>query len=118
MADDLIGLHEALGEWFVTVLPIPSIVGIEPQAIAEIIAFGLMEGTALAYVFLCTLVAEPKWRKFSIVLFIVLTPLILSGIVLDAVGVRHLESIGEILSMSALLAYVHVQLKQYARPIS
>lgn len=111
--DDAAGLHEELGEWLANTFPIPEVLGISPKAIAEITAFGLMEGLALLYVFIQTIIAKSEWRSVSIYLFIVLMPLIFSGVVLDAVGVRLLESIGEIISMSLLLAFVHARFKRY-----
>ena len=111
--DDMAGLHEELGQWFLEVLPVPDIGGVEPHAITEILAFGLLEGTALAYVGLRFLFAPALWQKFSLLLLALFVPLILSGIVLDAAGVKYLESIGEILSMTAMLWFVHARLYQY-----
>lgn len=113
LLDDMAGLHEALGEFFVEAFAIPSLFGIDPQAIAEIAAFALMEGTALLYVLYCTLKAQVEWQRFSIIFLIVFSPLILSGVVLDATGVRHIESLGEILSMSLILGFAHIRLKAY-----
>jgi len=72
-----------------------------------------MEGLALLYVMYSTLLAPVDWRRFSIVFLVVFSPLILSGIVLDATGFVLLESLGEILSMSLILGFTHIRLKEY-----
>jgi len=115
LVDDAVGLHEELGELFVQWLPIPPVMGIEPSAICEILAFGLMEGTALLYVLYQTLIAKREWQRFSSVFLVVFSPLILSGIVLDAIGAGYFESLGEIISMSLILGFVHFRLREYRR---
>ena len=118
LVDDVVGVHEEIGELLANTGYIPEMFGIGAQSIAEIVAFAAMEGVALLYVLYTTLKAPPDWQRFSIVFLLVFSPLILSGIVLDATGFVFLESLGEISSMSLILGFVHIRLKNYANVIA
>jgi len=117
LADDSLGLHEAIGGLFMQVLPFPSIEGIRVKDMAEGLAFLLLEGMACLYVMYHYFRAPRDLQAYSRMLVLVMIPLFCFGLVLDILPFHSLEQPGEMVAMSILLAFVHVSYHRRMRPV-
>jgi hypothetical protein len=109
LADDAIGIHEAMGGWILRWVPIRAPEGMRAKDLAEAAAFAAVEGSALLYVVIRYFGAPADLRRYSRQLILALAPLVICGLVLDNVYLPNLEQYGEMLAMTLLLGFVHRQ---------
>lgn len=107
LLDDAIGIHEAVSGWILSVVDIPTPAGIRAKDVAEGLVFAALEGGTCLYVAYRYLQAPAELRSYSRWLVVAMAPLVLCGLILDIVPVGDAEQLGEMASMSALLAFVH-----------
>lgn len=107
LLDDSLGIHEFIGKILITLIPFDAPGGLRAKDIAEIVGFALIEGVALFYVFLKFLTASKGARKYSLLLFCSLCPLIISGIILDSLPYAFIEQAGEMIGGTIVLCFVH-----------
>lgn len=114
LADDAIGIHETVGGWLEGWLPEIEGIGIRVNDLAEELVFAVLEGSALLYVAYCYLRAPAGERAVSRLMATGLAPLVLCGILLDLSEFWNAEQIGEMVSMSILMAAVHLLYRKHA----
>jgi hypothetical protein len=109
LIDDSIGIHEWISEMILLKINFPSIAGIRPGDLLEAFGFATVEGTACLYVIVCYRKAPGDLQRYSRQMVLVLIPLVTCGLLLDMVHLpfQDIEQIGEMLSMSLLLFFVH-----------
>jgi hypothetical protein len=108
LLDDALGLHEFLGKILARATGVDTLWGREAKDVFEIAGFFLLEGIALLFVFARWLAAPRDLQRHSVALVLVMTPLVFSGIVLDALPWHQAEKIGQMLGASLVLAFVHI----------
>ncbi|MGI9318031.1 MAG: hypothetical protein ACR2QW_11925 [bacterium] len=107
LADNLIGIHEEVGELIVNSVDLPDLGLKRPKDLAEIIVLALLEGTALLYVGWCYLQSNMAGRQFSHGLMAIIAVFIFFALGMDAVGPQLLEEPGEMLGMTLIMAWLH-----------
>lgn len=114
LSDDAAGIHEAVGKILMTLFSLPEEVnGIRIKDIAEVMSFALFEGIACLYVLYCYFRAPADLKRYSNFLVLAMVPLFFCGIILDILHFSLLEQVGEMASMSILLAFVHRYFSRY-----
>jgi hypothetical protein len=108
LLDDAIGLHEIIGKLLARVAGVDTLWGREAKDVFEIAGFFLLEGVAGILVFAHWLTAPRDLRRHSVALALVMTPLVFSGLVLDALPWHQAEKIGQMIGASLVLAFVHI----------
>lgn len=111
LVDDAVGIHEEVGGWLLSD-PGARFHGLRLKDLAEAIAFAALEGSAFLWIAVCHLRETPERRGFSWWFAAALAPVVFCGLVLDVVRAPMVESAGEMISMTLLLAAV---LWQYRR---
>lgn len=114
LLDDALGIHEEVGGWL---LPDPGAHwrGVRLKDLAEAVAFAALEGSALLWIAVCHLREAPARRVFSWWFGAALAPVIFCGLVLDVVRAPLIETAGEMLSLTLLLAAVLWRFRRRAR---
>lgn len=107
LADNLIGIHEEIGELLIIWFDVPDLGLRRPKDVAEIIALATVEGSVCLYVAWSYFKSGPDGHRLSHQLCFVFAIFVFSALVLDAVGPRILEESGEILGMTLILAWLH-----------
>lgn len=107
LLDDILGLHESLGEALAHWWLLPGFGPVSPAELGEVVAFFLSEGVVSIWVGIHYLRSGPQARKFSRYLVLVIGLFAFCAIVVDISGHKILEECGEALAMTGILAYVH-----------
>jgi hypothetical protein len=107
LADNLIGIHEEVGELIITYIELPDVGLRRAKDLAEIIVLVTLEGSAMLYVLFNYIQSDRQSRIFSLWLIPILGLFVYFALVVDAVGPYLLEETGEIVSMTCILAWVH-----------
>lgn len=105
LLDDALGIHEEVGGWLLAD-PGAHWRGVRLKDLAEAVSFAALEGTAFLWIAVCHLREAPERRGFSWWFAAALAPVVFCGLVLDVVRAPMVESAGEMLSMTLLLAAV------------
>lgn len=105
LLDDALGIHEEVGGWLLND-PNARFHGLRFKDLAEAVSFAALEGTAFLWIAVCHLREAPARRGFSGWFAAALAPVVFSGLVLDVVRAPMVESAGEMVSMTLLLAAV------------
>lgn len=117
LLDDAIGIHEAVGDWILSVIPIAATELVRAKDLAEAMVFAALEGSVCLYVALRYFQAPAGQRGFSWAFALALIPLVTSGLVLDELPFYMAEQIGEMASMTLLLVTVHWQYRLHAAAV-
>lgn len=112
LADNLIGIHEEVGELIVNTMTLPDVGLKRPKDLAEIIVLAALEGTALLYVGLCYLRSGPAGKRFSHSLMLIVGLFIFFALIMDAVGPQLLEEPGELFGMTLIMGWLHNRYRQ------
>jgi len=107
LLDDSLGIHEWVGGWIVTDPSLRGLFGVRAKDLAEVVPLIVLEGSALGYVFLQYLKADPVLRRVSRWIALALVPYIASSLLLDLAPWPLAEQVGEMASMTVLLLVVH-----------
>lgn len=107
LVDDSLGIHEWVGGWIVTDPSLRGPFGVRAKDLAEVVPLIVLEGSALGYVFLQYLRAEPALRRASTWIGLALVPYIASSLLLDLAPWPLAEQVGEMACMTVLLLVVH-----------
>jgi hypothetical protein len=107
LLDDSLGIHEWLGGLIVADTGERGPFGVRMKDLAEIVPLIALEGSALLYVGLQFLRADPLMRRVSLGIGLALGPYIASSLLLDLVPMPLAEQLGEMFCMSILLVVVH-----------
>jgi hypothetical protein len=116
LADDSLGIHEAVGASISPFLYEVGEIGVRVQDLAEIVGFAALEGSALLYVGYCYLMAPADQRAVARIMALGLAPLVFCGFVLDLMPFWNAEQIGEMAAMTVLLAVVHCLYRKHVIP--
>jgi hypothetical protein len=107
LLDDSIGIHEWVGGLLVSDTGQRGPFGVRMKDLAEVVPLIVLEGSALAYVGLEYLRAEPLLQRVSRAIGLALVPYVASSLFLDLARWPLAEQIGEMASMTVLLLVVH-----------
>jgi len=118
LADDAIGIHESVGGWLEPSLSEIGWIGARAKDLAEVMVFAALEGSALLYVGYCYLKAPVGERAVARLMAMGLAPLVFCGLILDLTPFWNAEQIGEMASMSILLAVVHLLCRKHGLAIA
>ena len=111
LADNLIGIHEEVGELITIYFELPDVGFKREKDLAEIIVFALLEGTALLYVAWSYLQSGEVGRRFSHHLCLIFVPFVFCALILDAIGPQVVEESGEIIGMTLVMGWLHYQFR-------
>lgn len=116
LIDDSLGLHEWLSGFLVPESGGRGPFGLRSKDLAELVPLALLEGSALGYVLLQYLRAEPPLRRASERIALGLAPFVAAGFVLDLAPWPMAEQAGEVVAMTFLMAVVHALCRRRTEP--
>jgi hypothetical protein len=117
LLDDALGIHEWLGGLLLSDTSLRGPFGVRAKDLAEVVPLIVLEGSALGYVGLEYLRAEPLLQRVSRGIGLALVPYVASSLFLDLARWPLAEQVGEMASMTVLLLVVHTLFRAHGPAI-
>lgn len=93
--DDLLRFHEDLGSWFATSLGLPTVAGLRPQDLGEVLAWGVLVAPLGAALVAAFLRSSPVARRTGLVVGAAVTVIVVFAVGLDLLAVALAADLGD-----------------------